>query len=52
MTRRALSPDLTADHIMADLPTSRAQFFSRARSASGRFFMISAAKARERARRK
>ena len=39
MTRRALSPDLTADHTMADLPTSRAHFFSRARSTSGRFFM-------------
>ena len=32
-----------------DLPTSRAQSFSRARSASGRFFMFSAAKASERA---
>ena len=41
MTRRALSPDLiTADHTMADLPTSRAQYFSRARSASGRFFYV------------
>ena len=27
MTRRALSPDLTADHTMEDLPTSRVQFF-------------------------
>ena len=33
-----------------DLPTSRAQIFSRARSVSGRFFMFSAAKANERAR--
>ena len=33
-----------------DMPTSRPQIFSRARSASGRFFMFSAAKARERAR--
>ena len=40
MTRRALSPNLTADHTMADLPTSRAQFFSRAPNASGRFFMF------------
>ena len=31
------------------LPTSRAQIFSRARSASGRFFMFSVAKASERA---
>ena len=31
------------------LPTSRAQIFSRTRSASGRFFMFSAAKASERA---
>ena len=31
------------------LPTSRAQIFSRTRSASGRFFMVSAAKASERA---
>ena len=30
------------------LPTSRAQFFSPTRSASGRFFMVSAAKASER----
>ena len=33
-----------------DLPTSRAQFFSRARSSSGRCFMFSAAKANKRAR--
>ena len=33
-----------------DLPTSLAQIFSRARSARGRFFMFSAAKASERAR--
>ena len=32
-----------------DLPISRAQIFSRARSASGRFFMFSAAKANKRA---
>ena len=32
-----------------DLPTSRAQIFSRARSTRGRFFMLSAAKANERA---
>ena len=32
-----------------DLPTSRAQIFSRARSASGRFFIFSAAKANKRA---
>ena len=31
----------------ADLPLSRAQIFSLARSASGRFFMFSAAKASE-----
>ena len=30
-------------HSTIDLPTSRAQIFSRARSASGRFFMFSAA---------
>ena len=33
-----------------DLHTSRAQIFSRARSASGRFFMFSAAKANQRAK--
>ena len=33
-----------------DLPTSRAQIFSRARSSSGRFLMFSAAKASKRAR--
>ena len=33
-----------------DLPTSRAQIFSRARSSSGRFFKFSAAKASKRAR--
>ena len=33
-----------------DLPTSRGQIFSRARSASGRFFMFSAAKANQRAK--
>ena len=32
-----------------DLPTSRAQIFSRSRRASGRFFMFSAAKASEKA---
>ena len=36
--------------LFVDLPTSRAQSFSRARSVSGRFFMFSAAKASERAR--
>ena len=35
---------------MLDLPTSRAQIFSRARNASGRFFMFSAAKANQRAK--
>ena len=35
---------------LLDLPTSRVQIFSRARSASGRFFMFSAAKASERAK--
>ena len=35
--------------VFLDLPTSRAQIFSRARSVSGRFFVFSAAKqARER----
>ena len=34
--------------LLLDLPTSRAQIFSRARGASGRFFMFSAAKASER----
>ena len=34
--------------VKLDLPTSRAQIFSRARSASDRFFMFSAAKASER----
>ena len=34
-----------------DLPTSRAQIFSRARSANSRFFMFSRAKANERAAR-
>ena len=33
-----------------DLPTSRAEICSRARSPSGKFFMFSAAKASERAR--
>ena len=33
-----------------DLPTSRAQFFSQVRGASGRLFMFSAVKASERAR--
>ena len=35
------------EHRSVDLPTSRAQFFSRARSTSGRFFIFSAAKASE-----
>ena len=35
--------------VAVDLPTSRAQIFSRAQSASARFFMFSAAKASERA---
>ena len=35
---------------MLDLPTSRAQIFSRARSVSDRFFMFSAPKASERAK--
>ena len=38
------------DYFQLDLPTCRAQIFSRARSATGRFFMFSAAKASEKAR--
>ena len=35
------------EHRSVGLPTSQAQFFSRARSASGRFFIFSAATATE-----
>ena len=41
---------LTHDRRAVDLPTSPAQMFSRARIASGWFFIFSAAKASERAR--
>ena len=41
---------LSSVHTKLDLPTSRAQIFSQARSASGRFFKFSAAKANQRAK--
>ena len=45
----SLLPVSRSERENLDLPTSRAQIFSRARSASGRFFMFPALKASERA---
>ena len=50
-SRRVLSASAVSI-ILLDLPTSRAQIFSRARSASGRFFMFSSAKANQNEKRR